>query len=622
MGLNGRWPAARAFYTAGAIIASAVATTGGSVALAPSVAAAPASTTTTTSTPTVTTPAPPAWQTAWTSAMDLGYGSTYNSTVRDIAQVAVAGTSVQFQLSNTWSGTPTTFGSVTVGVDQSGAAIVPGSIVSVTFGGSHSVTIPAGGQVTSDPVTMTVAAGESLAVSLLVLGSADVSVHYCCEGRVDSYATVDGAGDQTANPAPTSFPNGRPYADVNMRWLSAIAVAGSAAQGSVVALGDSITDGFNNIGSGWPSYLQQRVTQLPPSQQVAVVNQAITGNTLTVFPPGASYATTQGGAPGVTRLAPDGLALPGVKDVVLFLGTNDIWFGAGGENTAHPIPPYGTAPAIEAGLQAVIAQTHAAGIKIFGITLLPRSSFAGGNGENPEVWSPADQATLAAVNAWILTPGNGFDGTINLNAVMGDVYNGACQPDTPFAPYFTDDNLHPNTAGQTVMADAIPTPLFGIPEAPQVAQPLAVTPTPGCPGAAAAEQVLALGRAPAPQPPTTTSPTTAPTTQPVPKTVSHRGSSHTASVVLVAVGAAIVLIIAALLVILRRRAIRRRRQRSQYRGVGPLGPGAHSPGAGRPPIAPESDDVFNRGEEEHALTLPIRMPATGTDIEGSAPHSG
>ena len=478
----------------------------------------------------------------------------YNLTVRDIAQVAVAGTSIELRLSNTWSDSPTTFGSVTVGAQQSGAAIVPGSIVPVTFGGSRSVAIPAGGRVTSDPVPMTVQAGEPLAVSLSVLGPATVSVHYCCDGRVDSYATPGGVGDQTANPAATSFP----YADVNMRWLSAIAVAGTAAQGTVVAFGDSITEGFNNpvAGYGWPSSLQQRVGQLPPSQQVALVNEGITGNTLTVFPPSTTYATGSGGRPGVTRLVPDALSLPGVKDVVLFLGTNDIWFG-GGQNTGVPIPQYGTAQAIEEGMQAVIVATHAAGIKVFGVTLLPRASFGGGNGEKPETWSPGDQAILSAVNTWILTPGNGFDGTINLAAVMGDVYNGACQPDTPFAPYFTEDNLHPNLAGQTVMADAIPTPLFGIPQAPQVPQPLAVTPTAGCPGAVAAEQALALARAPAPPPPTTTPPTT---TQPVRQTVSHpSGGGHTATAVLAAVGAIVVVLICALLVVLRRRAVRRRR---------------------------------------------------------------
>jgi lysophospholipase L1-like esterase len=523
-------------------------------------------TTTTTTTPTTTTttvPAPPPWQTVWTSPMDEQYGSIYNSTVRDVAQVAVGGTSIELQLSNLRSGTPTTFGSVTVGAQQGGAAIVPGSIVPVTFGGASSITVPAYGQVFSDPVAVAVHAGESLSISLSVVGPATVSVHFCCAGRIDSYATVNGGGDQAANPAADAFPLG----DANTRWLSAIAVSGTSSQGTVVAFGDSITEGFPGLPTdpvGWPSTLQQRITQLPPSQQLAVVDEGIAGNTLSVFPPGASYADGSGGQPGVTRLGPDALALPGVKDVLLFLGTNDIWFGAGGPNTARPIPPYGTAVAIEAAMGSTIAATHAAGIKIIGVTLLPRSTFGGGNGEDPEVWSPSDQATLIAVNAWILSPDSGFDGTINLNAVMGDVYNGACQPDMPFAPYFNIDNLHPNSAGETVMADAIPTPIFGIQQAPQVAQTIAVTPTPGCPGAIAAEQVLALAKAPAPPPPstttttTTTSPptTTSPTTQPVRRTVPRpRGASHTTAFVVAAV-AAVAVTMAILLVVLRRRARR------------------------------------------------------------------
>jgi hypothetical protein len=36
---------------------------------------------------------------------------------------------------------------------------------------------------------------------LSIEGSATVSVHFCCKGHIDSYATMNGVGDQTANPA-------------------------------------------------------------------------------------------------------------------------------------------------------------------------------------------------------------------------------------------------------------------------------------------------------------------------------------------------------------------------------------------------------------------------------------
>jgi lysophospholipase L1-like esterase len=447
--------------------------------------------------PATTTSHSPAWQTAWTSPIDFDIGVAYDATARDIAQVAVGGTSIELTLSNLWGNGTITFGSVTVGIQQSGVNVVPGSILPVTFGRtSRSVTIPARDSVASDPVAIVVHAGERLSVSLWEKGPATVSAHFCCVGRIDSYGTSDGGGDLTSSPTAAGF--NPVLASPDMRWLSAIAVSGSPARGTVVALGDSITEGFGyqNNGFGWPSALESRLARLAPSEQVAVVNEGITGNTLTVFPTGTSYEYTSGGLPGISRLGPDALSLPGVKDVVLFLGTNDIWFGAGGE-TGHPIPPYGTASAIEAGMQAVIAATHAHGTKIFGVTLLPRASSNGVNNEKPEAWTPAEQATLSAVDSWMLAPGSGFDGVINLAAVMGDVYDGTCKPNAPYPPYYTADNLHPNIAGQTVMADAIPTTLFGIPQAPQLPQRIAATPTPRCRGAVQAEDALALGRKPA-----------------------------------------------------------------------------------------------------------------------------
>jgi lysophospholipase L1-like esterase len=465
----------------------------------------------------------PKWQTVWTSPTDIAEGLTYNSTTRDIATMPVAGTSIVLSFSNEWSSTATTFAAVTVGVDQSGIDVVPGTIRPITFNhGSRSVTIAPYSRVSSDPVRMSVHGGESLAVSLATAGSSTVSVHFCCDDRVDSYATGDGAGNLTNSPTGVGF---NPLlASSNMRWLTSVVVAGSPAQGTVVALGDSITDGFGytNHAFSWVNALQARISKLPAAQQMSVVNEGIAGNTLTVFPPHTSYDDVSGGVPGVTRLLPDALDLPGVKDVVLFLGTNDIWFGAGGE-AGHPIPPYGTAAAIENAMSQVIAETHAHGVRITGVTLLPRSSSNGVDGEKPEAWLPTEQSVLSAVNAWMLSPISGFDAVINLAAVMGDVYNGACQPTLPYSGYFNSDNLHPNTAGQTVMADAISTVLFGAPQAPQVPQLVNVTPTPGCAGALLATQTLALGSQPSP---TTTTSSTTTTTVHITPTTRPSGSSR------------------------------------------------------------------------------------------------
>lgn len=526
----------------------------------------------------------PKWQTTWTSPTDLAEGLTYNSTTRDIATVTLAGSSIVLSFSNDWSSTATTFAAVTVGVQQNGIDVVPGSIVPVTFNhGSQSVTIAPHSRVTSDPVRMAVHAGESIAVSLATAGWATVSAHLCCYDRIDSYATSNGVGNLTNSSTGAGF---NPLlTSPNMRWLTSVSLAGSSAQGTVVAFGDSITDGFGytNNAFSWVNALQSRISKLPPSQQVSVVNEGISGNTLTIFPPRTSYDEKSGGVPGVTRLLPDALDLPGVKDIVLFLGTNDIWFGAGGE-AGHPIPPYGTAAAIENGMSQVISETHAHGVKIYGVTLLPRSSSSGVDHERPEAWLPTEQAVLSAVNAWMLSPISGFDGVINLAAVTGDVYNGACRPTLPYPGYFNRDHLHPNSAGQTVMADAISTVLFGIPQAPQVPQLIGVTPTPGCAGALQATRALALGRQTSPTTTTTTSTTT--TTVPVTPTSHPTGSSggrghHYFTYLVVALLALVVIA----LWTARRRARRRRALHRRARRLAKY-PGTISPP--RPPPRPRT----------------------------------
>ncbi|MBW4030026.1 MAG: hypothetical protein HIU57_05010 [Acidobacteria bacterium] len=498
----------------------------------------------------------PSAQVTWASPMDLALGATYNSTVRDVATVAVSGSSIALTFSNLWSATPTTFGAVTVGIEQSGPTVVPGTFVPVTFAnGSRAVTIPAYGRVTSDPVPLAVHAHEQLSVSIVVMGWATVSVHFCCIGRINSWATSDGVGDHTTDPTGQSF--NPSLTDGYIRWLSGITVVDSPARGSIVAFGDSITDGYGyeNAGFSWVDALQQRIDQLPPSQRMSVVNEGIAGNTLTVFPPRTSFDKSSGGLPGVTRLATDALAWPGVKDVVVLLGTNDIWFGAGGV-AGGPIPPYGTAASIEAGLRSIAAQTRARGMNAYAITLLPRATSTNKDHDLPEYWGPAEQSVMTAVNSWLLSGTSGFTGVINLAAVMGDVYNGDCLPNTPFEPYFNPDHLHPNVAGETVMANAISTQLFGLSSAPLNTTTVPAVPTPGCAPAGVAAALLATA-APTTTVPSTTTIATTTTTTTIPP-ASSRITPHSA---LFAVLAGLVVLALILSIVVRRRVVRRRRRR-------------------------------------------------------------
>src|ERR1019366_10171512 len=57
------------------------------------------------------------WQTTWTSPTDMAAGLANNSTVRDIATVAVAGNEVQLTFSNLWNPIAKKFADVTIGVN-------------------------------------------------------------------------------------------------------------------------------------------------------------------------------------------------------------------------------------------------------------------------------------------------------------------------------------------------------------------------------------------------------------------------------------------------------------------------------------------------------------------------
>lgn len=389
--------------------------------------------------------------------MSWGYGIASNATVRNLATVALGGQAVKFRVSNLWGTQPLVIGAATLAESAGGSAITPGTTHNVTFNGSPSVTIAPGQEVYSDPISMVVTSNETLAISLWVQSTTLVSLHWCCTtSPTRVYFTANGRGNLSA--APNLLGVG--YPGTQTRFVDAVDVLETTGQPSIVVVGDSITDGYHSTLQ-WTYVLQQRIDSLPASEQRAVINEGISANAL--LPPSATAPTDDlksGGLPGLTRLANDALDQPGVGEVVLFLGTNDLWFGS-------------TASQLIQGYQQAIAEAHKAGIRIVGVTLLPRAT------NFDEYWSPTDQANLVAVDNWIRTSG-AFDGILDLAPAVADVYNGQCNPSIMFPPYDSGDHLHPNPAGQTALANAINPATLQLPALPQVPPLVAVTPTPGC----------------------------------------------------------------------------------------------------------------------------------------------
>ena len=381
--------------------------------------------------------------------MAWGYGEAVDTTVRQVATVAAGGTALRVRLSNLFGNRPLILGSATVApAGPSGSLAGPPE--ALLFGGQPGVTVPIGQEAYSDPLTMPVTAGQALAVSVFVRGPDLMTVHPCCVFPLVSYFAGNGAGDLTSAVSARALPYSSPWS----RLVDAVDVLSLNGPG-VVILGDSISDGYNS-SARWPDLLQQRIDLLPPAERVAVVNEAITANTLTAEP--RDDETKGGGLTGLTRLTPDVIDLAGVSDVVVLLGTNDLWFGA-------PVSQ------LIAGFTQLASTLHAAGKRVFVATLLARRT-------GDELWTPAEQAALVQLDQWILGSGL-FDGVIDMAAAVADVYNGACQPDALYPEFDSGDHLHPDAAGDLAMANAVPTVLFGLPPAPELAHP-PVTPTLGC----------------------------------------------------------------------------------------------------------------------------------------------
>lgn len=384
-------------------------------------------------------PAGARWLTAWgTSQQTAGTTTFTNTTVRLIARVTIGGDAVRIRVDNTYGKAPLRVGKAYVGLRARGAGLVPGSNRPLLFAGAESATIAPGGSVRSDEVAMKVAARQDLAVSLHI-PDADVQPSQHGSALTTSYLGAPSAGDQA------SVESGEPFMGTTtaMPWLKAIDVRSATAEGSIVAFGDSITDGTCatvDAHDRWVDWLAVRLELDDhrrggrPSHK-AVVNEGIGGNTVTregLRPPPDS-------APGLERLERDVLSHEGMTDVILFMGTNDIRRGA--------------SPAqVMDGVSQLIRRVKSRGLKIVGATMIPRHN-AAASGTNTG-WNDEKSAIRREVNQWIRTRA-GFDGVLDFDAAVRD----PATPDLILGP-FNCDGIHPTPRGYYEMGKAIPLTFF------------------------------------------------------------------------------------------------------------------------------------------------------------------
>jgi lysophospholipase L1-like esterase len=385
-------------------------------------------------------PAAERWITAWsTSQQGLGTDSVTNTTVRMIARVTLSGDAVRIRLDNTFGAAPLVVGKAYVGPRIQGAALATGSNRQILFNAGPRVIVPAGGTVTSDPVRMNVLAQQDLAVTLYI-PEANVRPSQHGAAQVTSYLAADGSGDVSAEEGATPFTR----TSTSMWWLKAIDVSSSSSTGAIVAFGDSITDGTCSTVDAhdrWEDLLAVRLAleaagRGMPDAQKAVLNEGIGGNTVTrqnLQPPPDS-------PPGVERLERDVLSHHGVTHVILFMGTNDIRREA-------------TAAQIIAGMQEIARRVKARGLKIVGVTIIPRHNRPPVEGNTG--WNATKTRIRGDVNQWIRGKAP-FDAVIDFDKVVQDPMSA----DLIYPPFNCGDGIHPSPRGYYEMGKSVRLDLF------------------------------------------------------------------------------------------------------------------------------------------------------------------
>jgi lysophospholipase L1-like esterase len=348
-----------------------------------------------------------------------------SNTLRQVVHVSVGGKELRVRFSNVFGDGPLTIQEVHIALSAGGGAIKVESDRALMFQGKPAVSIPAGEMIMSDPLDFDLAPLSDVAVTI---DFADAP--HRVTGHPGSRAT---SWLQTNDAVSAADMTGAAKAE---HWyiLTGIDVpTGKSAAATVVAFGDSITDGHGSVtdkNNRWPDNLARLLQANGDTADVGVLNEGIGGN-----------CVLRGGLgpTAMARLQRDVLDQDAVRWMIVLEGVNDIG-GSRGTNSF-------VGQSLIAAYKQIIDQAHAKHIRVYGATILP---FGGST-----YFSPGHEAARTEVNDWIRTSGK-FDAVIDFDAVTRD----PAMPTRLAAAADSGDHLHPGVHGYELMAGAIDLKLF------------------------------------------------------------------------------------------------------------------------------------------------------------------
>jgi len=387
-------------------------------------------------------PAEARWVGSWTAPPHAPLGTegpfaaaSYDDvTLSQVLRISEGGEKVRVRFTNRYGPAPLAIGEARiVRIDDAGEEIA-GTNRPLTFGAEAGAVIPRGSPFVSDAVELDLPDLSRVKVEFYLPEPTGPCT--CHLTGLDMLAVSPPGNHVGEHFEPASTAQVRAF-------LALVETFSPESPGTIVAFGDSITDGVGSTSGAnrrWPDILANRLQEA--GMDYAVANAGISGNR--VLSPGM-------GESALARFDEDVLTLPNVTHLIIFEGINDIGnrYGptAGGLGGLTLDQPEITPEQMIAGYRQLIARAHDKGIKVIGSPIGPY--------KGASYWTEEGEAARQTVNEWILTSGE-FDAIVRLDTAFAD----PADPEQMREGYHMGDFLHGSDAGLQAAGESIDLSLF------------------------------------------------------------------------------------------------------------------------------------------------------------------
>ncbi|MFR0359253.1 LamG-like jellyroll fold domain-containing protein [Streptomyces sediminimaris] len=337
------------------------------------------------------------WTGAWANPNEGQYnfqGSNFSDqTFRIAMKTSIAGSTVRVKLDNALGTSKLSIGHVTVAPDSgsgSPSAVPAATPTGLTFAGSQSVTVPAGGSVYSDPLSFDVSADQYLLVSFQLSNSVPYLVQHSFANNAYEYLTAVGAGDKTTDTT------GTPFSGQYAGWFTDLVTdldVSSADIPTKAVLGDGLVDPFQPntkpVTSGRRISDMLAAAEPTAASPYGTVAAGIESNELMTDNPQTYNGHTIGGPSALSRIDRDILDEPGISSVVVDEGLEDLLHGATDDD-------------LEAnGYTTLVQQLQAWGISTTLAALTPCDGYAGSGASPDDPCTSTIDGYRNNANAWL-----------------------------------------------------------------------------------------------------------------------------------------------------------------------------------------------------------------------------